>query len=436
MKKLLLVVALIPTFIFAQNSISGVFSPAEEYTIAFLYHATPTGAEYVDRTELSEDGSFRIALDSTMNPGIYKIVYALPPEENNFDFIYNGKESVGFTFSLNNGLEFTDSNENKLWASYIKSMEMVNLTLSNFYTQESNDKKAYAGIIKTLSDTQKAYEESSAGMLNSAFTKANSPYIPEGFEDLSTYSKNLKRTYLDHVDFSNTLLQSSDFLVDRVLAYVFGMTSNSNDENYKKDVDSLMTSIGEGNIHIKTILYEMIWRRFKDMDNSEVANYITDKHLLELSKQTGYDTLTEELVVYKNNAIGNKAANFDLAITKDGKTITTTLHDLDIANKYLVIFWSSTCGHCLDELPKVKELLANHKDLKVIAFGIEDAAEGWQKAIANYPDFIHVLGLGKWDNPTSNTYGVESTPSFFLLDEDQKIIAKPYDVEALKAVLK
>lgn len=436
MKKLLLLFALIPTIAFAQNTISGVFTPAEEFKYAFLYHATPTNSDYVNRAQLGDDGSFSIPLDSTATPGIYKIVYALPPEDNNFDFIYNGKESVAFTFSLDNGLEFTDGQDNKLWASYTKSMEMINGTISNFYTQESKDKKAYADIIKTLQDTQNAYESSSEGTLASVFIKANTPYIPEGFEDLSAYSKNLKNSYLKHVDFSNPLLQSSDFLVDRVLAYLFGMSANTTNDTYKKDVDDLMATIGDGNTEIKTILYEMIWRRFKSMDNPEMANYVTDNHLLELTKKTNYEALTEQLIIYKNNTVGNKAANFDLAITKDGNTITTTLHDLDNSDQYLVVFWSSTCGHCLDELPKLKTMLADKKDVKVIAFGLEDEPEGWQKAIANYPEFIHVLGLGKWDNPTSDAYGIESTPSYFLLDKDKTIIAKPYDVEALESVLK
>ncbi|WP_204344708.1 TlpA family protein disulfide reductase [Psychroserpens algicola] len=436
MKKLLLALALIPTFICAQNTISGIFSPAEEFTYAFLYHATPTNSDYVNRAQLGVDGSFSIPLDSTATPGIYKIVYALPPEENNFDFIYNGKESVAFTFSLDTGLEFTDGQDNKLWASYTKSMDMVNRTISNFYTQESTDKKAYADIIKTLEDTQSAYETSAEGTLASVFIKANSPYIPQGFEDLSTYSKNLKRTYLEHVDFSNPLLQSSDFLVDRVLAYIFGMTANTTNDTYKKDVDDLMETIGEGQIEIKTILFEMIWRRFKSMNNPELANYVTDNYLLELSKKTSYDALTEQLITYKTNTIGNKATNFDLAVTKDGTTVTTTLHDLDSANQYLLIFWSSGCGHCLDELPKVKTMLADKKDIKVIAFGLEDEPDSWQTKITDYPDFIHVLGLGKWDNPTANAYGIESTPSYFILDKDKHIIAKPYDLEALEKALK
>ncbi len=436
MKKIIFLIALIPSFICAQHSVGGVFTPVEAYAYAFLYKATPTGLDYINRAQLGEDGRFSIPFDSTSTPGIYKIVYALPPEDNNFDFIYNGKESVTFTFSLDSGLEFKDSNENKLWASYIKSIEMINRTISNFYTQESADEKGYLEIIKTLSDTQAAYEESSKETLASVFINANTPYVPKGFEGLSTYSKNLKRTYLEHVDFENPLLQSSDFLVDRVMAYIFGMTASTSNYIYKSDVDGLMTRIGEGNTEIKTILFEMIWRRFKGMENSEMANYVTDKYLLKLTELTSDDSLKEQLLVYKNNAVGNKASNFDLVITKNGETVKTTLHELDMTNQYLVVFWSSTCGHCLEELPKIKDILADKKDLTVIGVGLEDDAVNWQKMIRDYQNFIHVLGLGKWDNPTSDAYGVESTPSFFLLDKDKNIIAKPYDAKALKAILK
>ena len=435
MKKLLLLFALIPSFIFAQNTIGGVFKPLEAYSYAFLYQATPTGSDYIDRAQLAEDGSFSISFDSLATPGIYKIVYALPPEDNNFDFIYNGKESIAFNFSEENGLEFTESNENKLWVSYIESMDMVNRTISNFYAQESTDKKAYLDIVKTLSDTQEAYEESSEGMLASVFIKANTPYIPNEFEDLSTYSKNLKRTYLDHVDFGNPLLQSSDFLVERVMAYVFGMSANTNNNDYKSDIDSLMATVGEGNTAIKTILCEMIWRRFKVMGNPELANYVTDNYLLELTELTNYDALKEQLIIYKNNAVGEKAANFDLAVVKNGETVNTTLYDLNTTDQYLVIFWSSTCGHCLEELPKIKEVISDKKDVTVIAVGLEDEAENWQKMIGDYQNFIHVLGLGKWDNPISNAYGIESTPSLFLLDKNKVIVKKPYDVEALKVLL-
>jgi thiol-disulfide isomerase/thioredoxin len=435
MRYLFISLLIIPLSVFSQHTINGTFSPASDYNYAFLYHATPTGSDYVDRAQIDVDGHFTIPLDSSVKAGIYKIVYALPPEDNNFDLIYNGKESISLDFSADKGLEFTDSKENKLWSSYTNSIDMVNRTISNYYTQESTDKKAFHDIFKTLKDTQMAFEEASTGTMAFQFIKANRPYIPESFEDISTYSKNLKQNFLAHVDFSNHLLQSSDFLVDRVLAYIFGMTLDTANEAYKADVDHVMNRIGDRNTELKTMLLEMVWSRFKSMDNSEVANYISDKYLMELSKTTNYQNLTDRLVAYQNNAIGQKAQNFDLTLTENGTARPTTLHDLNVAEQYLIVFWSSGCGHCLEELPKVKTMLTSKPNIKVIAIGLEDEAEGWQNAIGNYPDFIHVLGLGKWDNPISNAYGVSATPTYVLLDTNKTIIGKPYDFEALEKIL-
>ena len=291
MRYLFFLLLCIPLSVFSQHSINGTFSPASEYTYAFLYHATPSGTEYIDRAEIDSEGNFTIPLNASVTPGIYKIVYALPPEDNNFDLIYNGKESISLTFGINKGLEFTESNENKLWSSYTNSMEMVNRTISNYYTQKNKDKKGFQDIFKTLNDTQKAFEEASIGTIASKFIKANSPYIPNAYEDLPTYSANLKRTFLSHVDFNDPLLQSSDFLVDRVIAFIFQMNENASTVIYKSDIDHVMSSIGEGKTGIKVMLLEMVWNYFKDMNFSDVANYISDSYLMELSKKGNYINL-------------------------------------------------------------------------------------------------------------------------------------------------
>lgn len=435
MKKLIYILALLPTILFSQHSINGTFSPAEEFTYAFLYRSSPTGSDYVNRAKLESDGSFKIELDASNTAGIYKIVYATPPEDNNFDFIYNGKEDVDFTFNLDNGINFTNSNENKLWNSYIKSISLINTAISNFYVKESTDKNAFKDIFHTLLDTQKSYEQASEGTLAHTFIKANTPYIPEQFEDLSSYSKNIKRTYLQHVNFENELLQSSDFLTQRVMAYIFAMSANATNDAFIKDINTLVEAIGNNTI-VKLTLLQTLWQRFAELENETLANYISDTYLLDLAKQTNYKALIDALTTYKNSALGEVAQNFEIAFTENEKNITTTLHDLNIAENYLLIFWSSTCGHCLDELPKVRELIATKPKLKVIAIGMEDDLEHWQNEIKNYPNFIHVLGLGKWDNTTVKAYGIKSTPSYFLLDETKKIIAKPYDFEVLKTELK
>lgn len=431
MKKLATVLLILPLLAIGQ-SVKGTFSPAKDFTHAFLYEATPQGANYVNHGELNTEGKFEIKIDSSAAPGIYKIVYAIPPEENNFDFIYDGKETVAFKFSQENGVEFTESEENKLWASYLKSMDMVNQTIANYYERDGKDKEGFKAVFKVLKDTQTSYEALAIGRLASAFIMANRPYIPTEYEDLNTYSKNVKKHYFSQIDFSNYILQSSTFLVDRVLSYIFNLVENPTNDTYKSLIDDVANAINNKDLVIKTYLLDLLWQRFASEENNTVANYITDKYLLDLANQTGNIVLAETISSYKNTSIGTKAPNFEIASSQN----TTSLHDLKGSEYYLLIFWSSTCSHCLNELPKVKELVANNDNLKVVAFGLEEEPSKWTEEIKNYPDFVHTIGLGKWENPIVKTYGIAATPMYFLLSSDKIILAKPYAFEDLEIVLK
>ncbi|WP_179333765.1 TlpA family protein disulfide reductase [Winogradskyella costae] len=431
MKKLLILFLVLPLIMQAQ-SIKGSFSPAKDFSYAFLYHATPESANYINKGQLDSDGNFEIQLDSTLTPGIYKIVYATPPEENNFDFIYDGKETVAFNFSHKKGVEFTKSEENKLWTSYLKSIEMVNQTISNYYSKENNDKKGFNAIFKTLKNTQTAYEELAKDKLVFNFIKANRPYIPSQYEGISIYSQNLKQHYLSQVDFSDYLLQSSSYLIDRVTAYVFNMVAEPSEATYKQHIDDVAAAINNDDLSIKTSLLEMLWQRFVALNNNNLANYITDNYLLELAKSTNNKVLEDMVISFKNTSIGSKAPNFE--ITLDGKN--TSLHQIEDAKDYLLIFWSSACSHCLNELPEVKKLVADKPQLKVIAFGLEGDDSNWDVEIKKYPDFIHQKGLDKWDNPIVKSYGISATPTYFILDSSKIIKAKPSDFKDLKAILK
>ena len=431
MKKLVTFLFIFPLLAFAQ-SVKGTFSPAEDFTYAFLYEATPEGANYVSHGELNTEGQFEIKIDSSAAPGIYKIVYATPPEENNFDFIYDGKETIAFKFSQENGVEFTESEENKLWASYIKSMDMVNQTISNYYQKDGKDKKGFNAVFKVLKDTQTSYEGLASGRLASAFITANRPYIPTEYEDYNTYAKNVKKHYFSQIDFSNYILQSSTFLTNRVISYVFNMVENPTDDTYKTLVDDVYNAIDDKDLEIKTYLLEIVWQRFVTAENNDLANYITDKYLLNLANTSGNKVLAETITSYKNTSIGTKAPNFEITSSSN----TTSLHDVKGSEYYLLVFWSSTCGHCLNELPKVKELVADKSNIKVIAFGLEEEPSKWTYEIKKYPDFVHTIGLGKWENPIVKTYGIAATPMYFLLSSDKIIMSKPYSFEDLEVVLK
>lgn len=154
-------------------------------------------------------------------------------------------------------------------------------------------------------------------------------------------------------------------------------------------------------------------------------------YLLDLANATGNIVLAESIISYKNTSIGTKAPNFDIK----SKDSTSDLHSLEGSEYYLLVFWSSGCGHCLKELPKVKELVTNKSNIEVVAFGLENDSIDWTKEIEKYPDFTHAIGLGKWENPIVKTYGIAATPMYFLLSEDKFIMAKPYAFEDLEVLI-
>lgn len=436
-KKLLFLFALLPSILLAQHSIKGTFTPPKEFKWIILYKVTPTTSIYVENAEVDEKGNFEIKLDSTIKKGVYRIVYAVPQEEFNFDIIYDAKEDIELTFSNEKGVEFIESKENKLLTSYTKSIMLVNETINNFYKSGSKDENAFNKIFNTLKEAQSSFEEASKGTIASYFIKANSPYIPQnGYEDIKTYSKNLRNNYLKNVDFNNATLQSSEFLIQRMLGYVFGMTSNPDDvDTFKANVDDIAKAIKTTQTSYQKTILNILWNQFADIENETMANYVATEYLIPIAKQLNDFELTNQLIIYKNTSINAYAPDFKLeTLNKEGEKEETNLYKLDTHERYIVLFWSSSCSHCLKELPELRKYIKTLKesDTKVIAIGLEDEPYNWNNETTYYPDFIHVYGEGKWDNSIGNDYGVTATPTYFILNKKKQVIAKPYDFKALK----
>jgi len=439
LKKLIFVIMLFPTFLVAQHTIKGSFFPAENHEWVVLYEVTPISSLFIANTEVNEKGEFEFVLDSTISQGMYKIVYALPQEENNFDIIYNAKEDVEFTFNQETGIEYQSSIENQLVSSYTNSMSFVSQSIGNFFQQQSSDTLALASIFKTQSETQSSFEDAAKGTIASHFIKANRPYIPEGFEDIKTYINNLKIHFFDNVDFNNETLQSSNFLIERTLNYVFGMYSENDDDSttYKKNIDVVFLAMKDANALVKKTLLEVLWQQMVDANFEDVANYISDSYLISIAEASNDIELVDGLMLFKSLSIGNIAPDFPLEI--DDKNLKTTKHlsNLHTAENYIIVFWSSTCSHCLKEIPQLYTFITSQEKGKtqVIAIGLEDKTNRWENESSKYPEFIHILGLGKWENEIGNSYNITATPTYFVLNKDKKIIAKPYDFDTLMKFL-
>ncbi len=434
-KKIPLLVFLLPLLALAQHTIQGNFSPAEDYKWAVLYKVSPTNLSYKTDTKIDEEGNFTLQLDASIEKGMYRLVYAVPQDVFNFDIIYNGEEDIVVQFNKEKGVEFLISKENVLLASYEKEMRAIQAQIAEQY---QNGYQAVAPMFDSLSALQQSFEKKAEGTIALAFIKANKPYIPENPQDIRAYIKANKENYFENIDVNNTTLQESSFITDYAYNYILGFSGKEDVTAAIEDnIDTFQTQIIESDSGYQKAQWIKLWQKFVDANKAHTANYISENYLIPLAKLSNDEGLIESLTLFKNMTLGNKAANFSWEEAIDNKTIVKNLHELDVAENYIIVFWSSGCSHCLKEVPQLHSKISSMEKgaYKVIAIGLEDDSYAWKNKIQSFPEFINVLGLGKWQNEIGKNYGVNATPTYIILDKDKKIRARPQKLEDVLQLL-
>lgn len=393
-KKLFFVLTVMPILALAQHTVKGKFPNTDDFKFAFLYQVTTQTSKFVNNAEIKEDGTFTFTLDKNQPTGTYRIVYNQPQDQYNFDFIYNN-EDIELTYDFDNGLTFIKSEENKLWNSYNKSMQLVGSSLNNFYAQDKNNKKDFYKIIQILENTQSEFEKAAEGKMVLNFITASKPYIPSKYVDAQTFSELAKADYFNHINFSNPVLQNSNFLIEATLNYVHNFVDQDQvNASYITNIDTAVNAIGN-NPKVKKVILEVLYYQFSYENIEPVANYIATTYLLDIAKADNDTKLYDDLIFFKNASIGNKGYDFDIVIyDEDGQANVKRLHDLDEADKYLIVFWSTTCSHCLEEIPQLHKYIKtiNPDQLKVIANALDQDRYRWKDMTYKYPEFYHVFG--------------------------------------------
>ncbi len=435
MKNLVILVLLLSsTIVTAQHSISGTFTPAKDYKWLIAYHLKSGNQAYTVDTAI-KNGAFTLNFPAEAEPGTYRLVYAVPQEEFYFDVIYNGEEDVNLNFDSETGISFTASKENRLFGAYFKEINAAKQAFIDFYQSGKADKDDFAKLINRMEKAQNGYEDESKGLLAHHFIAANRPYIPSEYETSETYWQHKKNRYFEHLDLNDPVLQSSAFLTDKLSNYVFTAVSTekrSKAETQKilqKNIDKIASELKGTDAAYRFHIYHTFYTKATANEFYATADHILDTYLKPLAEETGNQKTVDDIEVQNRLQIGAIPPEITW---EDGNT-TKTLSGMEGADCYILIFWSSTCSHCLHEIPPLHEKLKQYPDIKVIAVGLEDGKDNWEKESAKLPDFEHVLALDHWDSEYAKIYDIHKTPTFFILDADKRIIAKP---ESDKEVVK
>ena len=446
MKKLLFLLFLISATIQSQNFVKGTMSPAiEDLEYVILYQLKGAKQLYVANVDIN-NGEFKVDFPENSPKGMYRLVYDM----NNggyVDVLYSNEPiELKFDPSFPSGtLQFSTSEENILYANYKSQTDNLkhkldSLQLSYFRLKDDTALKFTSNYYKKTRqnyiETQEAFIEKSKNTLANNFIKSSKKYYaPEVFSSPQLYLNSEKLHYFDAVNFEDTVLLNSIFYTEKIVDYVFYLNRSDEVEVQNKlyinAINEVVEKIGD-NFSLKSEILTTLMYNFTQLENTLLIDYIIENlyNKLPLDYQNKSDI--EQIKEKAKLAVGRTAPDFSWEENGTKKSLYKT----DKVTTYMLIFWSTTCSHCLVEVPEIYEFIKDNPEVEVIAIALENDEFGFNHYTEKFEKWTNILGLDKWQNTIARDYQISSTPSYFVLDANKKIISKPYALEDVKNYFK
>lgn len=440
MKKLFLLLFLVSFSLQAQYKISGEMNSSEKYTWVILYKIEGARQVFVKSGKIA-NGKFSFELPANAKPGAYRISYKT--EGKGFaDFLFN-KENVAFTFNPEKAEEtirFSKSTENKLYQEYIhivstQQYKTDSLQIDYLKNPQAKTASLYEAQLAKIAGLQKQYLAKSKGKMVYHFIKATNRHNSADLaKDSQVYLKSINNHFFDTIDFNNEALYNSTFLVDRITDFVFYMNYSEDPNKQRELYETAVKRVLEKakNETFKKDIIEFLITQFVNAGNIDFADYLLNSFYKKLPTKIQSTEFTANYL--EKTAVGIGRIAPEITWNTNGKDYK--LSTINEANNYVLVFWSTGCGHCLREIPQLYTFTKDIKNSKVIAFAMENDDLEWEKITQNFTGWHHALGLKKWENPIARTYQIYSTPTYIVLDKNKKIIAKPETLDELQKIIK
>jgi len=424
---------------FAQDSLKVKMHPAKTYPWSVLYQLKDVKQDYVDNKQQNKDSLFVYKMKN-LPSGMYLLMYDMD-SKNFVYFIYN-HENVNMDIypADHNKILINKSKENKVFLPYGGQRDLLVAKMNDLEKKLSkeqlsaDDKKQFLDLKKSLKKLQKKYLNKSKGLLAHKYIRNLSEYYPDIELPAKTYFKDKMQHYFDGLDFNDKDLQHSNILINKINNYVFEINPPKNSKTkhleYLKRIEQILPKIKDS-IYRDNVIFSLT-SSFINIDG-RVSKTLIDKYIKKMPPAEQKKINLQGILDQIGLTIGETAPDFNFQDLKENKY---TLYNITQKKPFtLLIFWSATCPHCLHAMPKIEKMMKNRKDFNVVAIGLESEKYPWSSEHQYYSDFYHGLKLQKWENPIVKQYGLHATPTFFILNDKNEIIAEPYVVEDIKTWL-
>ena len=242
------------------------------------------------------------------------------------------------------------------------------------------------------------------------------------------------------MDYADPRFQKSGLFRD-VFESQFWLLENSGgtlDENYQKmevSLDTILKSLEKDELRYNEVVayvLELLERR----SLTQAAEYLA-LNVLEQDKVALQPRLARQLEGYRAMKIGTQVPEIqfvgDILLQGKPNLYPTRLSEVKAPYR-LVIVGASWCPACTEEMTQLIPLYGkwNKLGLEAIFVSLDTDPKAFQAYSEGMP-FIAFSDYKKWDTQVVQDYYVSGSPSFYLIDEEGKIVLRPQSVKQLDA---
>ena len=422
----------------AQNSyvLKGSFSTAKETEIR-LMGFIGTQVTLLAQTKTDASGNFLLQY-----PKKYKGAATLQVKETTSLIVLLNNEN--FEISWSNfkdfsALQFTNSKENEAFQqAYTINMDaqkkLAGLTyLLPFYKNDLSKKELTAQLEQEINIENSRFEAYLYELPHTNYAKAYLRYralLQQLQKENNTQAekKEVENTFLV-LDFSDESLFYSGLakeLFDVYLKQSFTLQKEALIVSKLNTFSYVIKKSSQVNTKALNQYSEYLMKEYEKFGLISCAEHLA-LSLLDDNKCIINDKTLPILEQYKKMAIGNKAAEMVFSTGLKYKKLS------EVPGKYkVVVFGASWCEACTKEMPQFKdyaELFKTKYDAEIVFVSIDTDKEKYDVFIKDLP-FINSCDYKGWGSPNVRNYYVFATPSIFLLDTENKIVAKPLNAIA------
>ena len=421
------------------QQVSGMFERPLPARMVVLYGTTGSEHPPLDSTAIQPDGRFTFG-KTFEAPGFYqlgvndsdRVDIILDPLEPAVEMAFHG-------IPLQRNLSVITSGENQRLWTYKGLSRQAQERASAIQQERLGASPLDTGLIRRLDREESALRVSLRNDLDSLAMLAPNGQFAFGVavdHRLDAAIPLGRDSIREAFDFADPRTLRSAAFSKAVVTYLQS-TAVEYEFSLHDACDSLL-QFAERNAACWTYMRHHLVDIFATYGPDDLAQYLVDRYVVGAGSLHPPDpTLLEIAAAQMRMAIGAPAP--DIELVRPGIKDTTMLSDVWPKHDHTAIFfYSSTCDHCHEQMPGLRQVVADElpEHFQLIGIALDATEEEFFATIAEesitWPSYTRLMG---WGDQGAKDFNVKATPTIFVLDRQGRIAAKPRDHDELRAFL-